>query len=106
MGEAQKKELLKFVTSCSRPPLLGVKDLDPPFCIQNAGTEQERIPTASTCMNLLKLPDYKDRVLLKRKLIQAIESEAVKEDHSVLQDIHEDTKIGLLYWNSILHNSS
>ena len=67
------------------------QDLDPPFCIQNAGTEQERIPTASTCMNLLKLPDYKvlpplfwfsssplfqDRVVLKRKLIQAIESEA------------------------------
>ena len=75
MLQAQKKKLLKFVTSCSRPPLLGFKvifnisviflplassqDLDPPFCIQNAGTEQERIPTASTCMNLLKLPDYK-----------------------------------------------
>jgi len=27
-------------------------------------------------MNLLKLPDYKDRVVLKRKLIQAIESDA------------------------------
>ena len=40
-------------------PLPSSQDLDPPFCIQNAGTEQERIPTASTCMNLLKLPDYK-----------------------------------------------
>ena len=74
LEEGQKRKLLKFVTSCSRPPLLGFKvtyiihdqyfhcllqDLDPPFCIQNAGNEQERIPTASTCMNLLKLPDYK-----------------------------------------------
>ena len=82
MLQAQKKKLLKFVTSCSRPPLLGFKvvfktcatqhlhhfpsqDLDPPFCIQNAGTEQERIPTASTCMNLLKLPDYKVPQLCK-----------------------------------------
>ena len=76
--EDQKRSLLKFVTSCSRPPLLGFKvsficcihncsyndqfqDLDPPFCIQNAGTEQERLPTASTCMNLLKLPDFRVR---------------------------------------------
>eukprot|EP00090_Calanus_glacialis_P033719 TRINITY_DN5609_c0_g1_i7.p1 TRINITY_DN5609_c0_g1~~TRINITY_DN5609_c0_g1_i7.p1 ORF type:complete len:730 (-),score=261.08 TRINITY_DN5609_c0_g1_i7:104-2266(-) len=74
--EEQKRSLLKFVTSCSRPPLLGFKDLDPPFCIQNAGTEQERLPTASTCMNLLKLPDFRDAVVLKRKLIYAIESGA------------------------------
>jgi len=76
LEESQRRKLLRFVTSCSRPPLLGFKDLDPPFCIQHAGSEQERIPTASTCMNLLKLPDYQDRALLKRKLIQAIESEA------------------------------
>ena len=59
--EEDKKSLLKFVTSCSRPPLLGFKDLDPPFCIQNAGSEPDRLPTASTCMNLLKLPDFKVR---------------------------------------------
>jgi len=76
MDEEQKRSLLKFVTSCSRPPLLGFKDLDPPFCIQNAGSEPERLPTASTCMNLLKLPDFRDAVVLKRKLIYAIESGA------------------------------
>eukprot|EP00092_Neocalanus_flemingeri_P105405 GFUD01135111.1.p1 GENE.GFUD01135111.1~~GFUD01135111.1.p1 ORF type:complete len:117 (+),score=29.48 GFUD01135111.1:55-405(+) len=74
--EEQKRSLLKFVTSCSRPPLLGFKDLDPPFCIQNAGSEPERLPTASTCMNLLKLPDFRDAVVLKKKLIYAIESGA------------------------------
>jgi len=74
--ESQKRSLLKFVTSCSRPPLLGFKDLDPPFCIQNAGNEAERLPTASTCMNLLKLPDFKDAAVLKRKLLYAIESGA------------------------------
>jgi len=76
MTEDQKRSLLKFVTSCSRPPLLGFKDLDPPFCIQNAGSEPNRLPTASTCMNLLKLPDFKDAAVLKMKLLYAIESGA------------------------------
>jgi len=76
LSEEQKRALLKFVTSCSKPPLLGFKDLDPPFCIQNSGNDLERLPTASTCMNLLKLPDFKDSVMLKNKLLYAIESGA------------------------------
>lgn len=75
-SEDQKRKLLKFVTSCSRPPLLGFKELDPPFCIQNVGAELERLPTASTCMNLLKLPDFKEPQMLKTKLLYAVESEA------------------------------
>jgi ubiquitin-protein ligase E3 C len=50
--DIQRRQLLKFVTSCSRPPLLGFKDLDPPFCIQNS-VDTERLPSASTCMNLV-----------------------------------------------------
>lgn len=52
------------------------QELDPPFCIQNVGSELDRLPTASTCMNLLKLPDFKDPHTLKTKLLYAIESEA------------------------------
>lgn len=70
-----KRHLLRFVTSCSRPPLLGFKELDPPFCIQNAGTE-DRLPTASTCMNLLKLPEFHDETVLKNKLLYALQSGA------------------------------
>ncbi|CAE1170740.1 UBE3C [Acanthosepion pharaonis] len=58
LTDPQRRKLLKFVTSCSRPPLLGFKDLYPVFCIHNAGNESERLPTASTCMNLLKLPEF------------------------------------------------
>ncbi|CAH2236380.1 jg10760 [Pararge aegeria aegeria] len=43
--DEQRRQLLKFVTSCSRPPLLGFKDLQPPFCIQSAGDGRE----ASIC---------------------------------------------------------
>ncbi|XP_022903974.1 ubiquitin-protein ligase E3C [Onthophagus taurus] len=73
--ETQKKQLLKFVTSCSRPPLLGFKELTPSFCIQSSGSE-DRMPTASTCLNLLKIPLIKDEAILKKKLLQAIEQQA------------------------------
>ncbi|XP_067007893.2 ubiquitin-protein ligase E3C [Anabrus simplex] len=73
--DIQRRQLLKFVTSCSRPPLLGFKELDPPFCIQHAGTIN-RLPTASTCMNLLKLPEFPDEVTLRDKLLYAIQAGA------------------------------
>ncbi|CAL1546585.1 unnamed protein product [Lymnaea stagnalis] len=72
--DKQKRQLLKFVTSCSRPPLLGFRDLYPAFCIHSAGAEIDRLPTASTCMNLLKLPAFQDSNTMKTKLLYAIES--------------------------------
>ncbi|OTF72618.1 ubiquitin-protein ligase E3C-like protein, partial [Euroglyphus maynei] len=72
--ENDKRKFLKFVTSCSRPPLLGFKDLCPAFCIQNAGPDPERLPTSSTCMNLLKLPEIHDKKSMKEKLVYAINS--------------------------------
>ncbi|KAJ8766404.1 hypothetical protein K2173_022463 [Erythroxylum novogranatense] len=59
-----QKKFLKFVTGCSRGPLLGFKYLEPLFCIQRASgsaTEEalDRLPTSATCMNLLKLPPYR-----------------------------------------------
>ncbi|KAK3089067.1 hypothetical protein FSP39_000528 [Pinctada imbricata] len=74
--DQQKRKLLKFVTSCSRPPLLGFKDLYPAFCIHFGGSEADRLPTASTCMNLLKLPEFRDEETMKTKLLYAIESGA------------------------------
>nr|XP_023395582.1 ubiquitin-protein ligase E3C [Loxodonta africana] len=74
--DAEKRKLLKFVTSCSRPPLLGFKELYPAFCIHNGGSDLERLPTASTCMNLLKLPEFYDETLLRSKLLYAIECAA------------------------------
>ncbi|XP_061569598.1 ubiquitin-protein ligase E3C [Cololabis saira] len=74
--EEEKRKLLKFVTSCSRPPLLGFKELHPAFCIHNGGSDLERLPTASTCMNLLKLPEFCDQHSMRNKLLYAIESSA------------------------------
>ncbi|KAG5896718.1 hypothetical protein JTB14_014594 [Gonioctena quinquepunctata] len=74
-SDVQRKQLLKFVTSCSRPPLLGFKELNPQFCIQSSGTEN-RMPTASTCLNLLKIPMITDEEALRNKLTSAIEQQA------------------------------
>ena len=53
-----------------------LQELDPQFAIQNVGHEEARLPTASTCMNLLKLPNFKDKQTLRTKLLYAIESDA------------------------------
>ncbi|KAL3320844.1 Ubiquitin-protein ligase E3B [Cichlidogyrus casuarinus] len=102
--EKDRSLFLKFVTSCSKPPLLGFCYLDPQFCIRcvqyshedqdpgdsfgsvmkaffnlNSQPREEaaaRLPTASTCFNLLKLPNYSSRTLLKEKLLYAIHSNA------------------------------
>ncbi|KAL3106558.1 hypothetical protein niasHT_016680 [Heterodera trifolii] len=93
---------LKFVTSCSRAPLLGFGYLEPCFSIRCIETSDDldqgdtlgsvirgflginkrskqpindRLPTASTCFNLLKLPNYTKRSVLLEKLRYAIHSE-------------------------------
>merc|ERR1739838_293498 len=99
----ERGAFLKFVTSCSRPPLLGFAHLQPQFSIRcvevpddedtgdtvatvlrgflrlpssksRRGSSQttHRLPTASTCFNLLKLPNYPNKEVLRDKLKQAI----------------------------------
>lgn len=69
--------LLKFVTSCERPPSLGFASLQPPFTIQRVDcADDQRLPTASTCFNILKLPTYSSAKVLKEKLLQSIRARA------------------------------
>ncbi len=75
-SQEQLKALLKFVTSCARPPLLGFGDLQPKFGIRLTVNDTTRLPSASSCFNLLKLPRYKDESTLRSKLLQAITSGA------------------------------
>ena len=73
----EQQKLLKFVTACSRPPLLGFSFLEPSLCIQRAaGAEGDcsRLPTAATCMNLLKLPPYPTVDEMDEKIRYAINS--------------------------------
>jgi len=75
--EAERAQFLHFSTSCSRAPLLGFGALFPKFCVQRVQRDsEEALPTASTCMNLLKLPRYTTKSKLKEKLLYAISSNA------------------------------
>ena len=68
LNPEQQCKLLKFMTSCSRQPLLGFSSLEPAPCIQQIRLpeslflrdpadilKQAPLPTSSTCMNLLKV---------------------------------------------------
>ncbi|XP_028680404.1 ubiquitin-protein ligase E3B [Erpetoichthys calabaricus] len=92
----ERAMFLKFVTSCSRPPLLGFTYLKPHFSIRcvEVSDDQDtgdtlgsvlrgfftirkkepggRLPTSSTCFNLLKLPNYSKKSILRDKLRYAI----------------------------------
>ena len=74
-SEEQKRLLLKFATSRSKPPLFGFQNLIPNFAIHSS-MSQDRLPTASTCLNLLKLPPIENIQILRDKLICAIESDS------------------------------
>jgi hypothetical protein len=80
---------MQFCTGSSRPPVLGFGAMTPPFSVsRNDGGDAgvggvkhyfvdiDRLPTASTCFNLLKLPPYKNKGNLRDKLLQAIRSGA------------------------------
>ena len=69
--DEQRSRLLMFVTSCSRPPLLGFKNLKPSFTIARY-MEDDKLPTSATCFNMLKLPVYSSVEELKSKLIIAL----------------------------------
>ena len=83
--EEEQRELLRFVTACPNTPLLGFGQLTPPFCVHRAGmtggsrgseadADTARLPTAATCMNLLKLPPYRTKEQVRKKLLYAIKS--------------------------------
>lgn len=76
LADPDRRAVLKFVTSTPRAPLLGFASLNPRFSIRDAGDDQERLPSTSTCVNLLKLPRFKDERVLKEKLLYAVNSGA------------------------------
>ena len=92
MSNKDRAALLRFVTSCSRPPMMGFVQLQPQFCLHyvpndapdapssffggSRSKDTGRLPTAATCFNMLKLPAFKHKENLKEKLLQSIHSGA------------------------------
>ena len=76
MSDKERRNVLKYVTSTPRAPLLGFSQLSPAFSIRDGGGDQERLPSASTCVNLLKLPRYEKIETLRAKLLYATSANA------------------------------
>lgn len=76
LSPKDKGEVVRFVTSTPRAPLLGFSALTPHLMIRDAGSDESRLPTAGTCSNLLKLPRYTTQETLKEKLLYAVHSGA------------------------------
>ena len=76
MSDNDRRKVLKFVTSTPRAPLLGFDQLNPRFCIRDSGNDQTRLPSTSTCVNLLKLPVYKSLGVLKERLLYSVNAGA------------------------------
>lgn len=74
--DTQRRDVLKYVSSTPRAPLLGFSQLKPKFSIRDGGTDEERLPSTSTCVNLLKLPRYTSEAVLREKLLYAVTSGA------------------------------
>ncbi|KAI9151719.1 putative E3 ubiquitin protein ligase [Paramyrothecium foliicola] len=74
--DAQRRDVLKYVSSTPRAPLLGFSQLRPKFSIRDGGADEDRLPSTSTCVNLLKLPLYRSESTLREKLLYAITSGA------------------------------
>jgi ubiquitin-protein ligase E3 C len=74
--DGQRRDVLKYVSSTPRAPLLGFSQLKPKFTIRDGGTDEDRLPSTSTCVNLLKLPRYTTEQTLRKKLLYAITSNA------------------------------
>eukprot|EP00026_Physarum_polycephalum_P000250 Phypoly_transcript_00250.p1 GENE.Phypoly_transcript_00250~~Phypoly_transcript_00250.p1 ORF type:complete len:1049 (-),score=150.38 Phypoly_transcript_00250:103-3249(-) len=87
MTPEEQKKLVKFVTGYPKPPLMGFAALRPELSIRKVegegggvlsflplGGDVDRLPSASVCFNMLKLPNYKKMSTLKEKLLYAINS--------------------------------
>ena len=70
--------VLKFATACERAPPLGFASLSPAFTIRKVPImkDSDKLPTASTCFNVLKLPTYSSEAVLKQRLLTSVHSGA------------------------------
>ena len=82
LDEEQQRRLLRFATSCSRPPLEGFRGLRPNFRINvqrpevPPGQGADILPSASTCVNLLRLRPYQDKEVLRNRVVYAISADS------------------------------
>ncbi|KAE8998650.1 hypothetical protein PR003_g19475 [Phytophthora rubi] len=76
----EQRLFVRFVTGANRLPLGGLRRLEPKLTVvrkltEAGGASDENdavLPSASTCTNYLKLPDYSTREVMKQRLLFCI----------------------------------
>ncbi|KAK4128116.1 hypothetical protein N657DRAFT_675945 [Parathielavia appendiculata] len=74
---AQRRDFLQFTTGSPKLPIGGFKKLTPMFTVvckpsEAPYTSDDYLPSVMTCVNYLKLPDYSDIDILRKRLFTAI----------------------------------
>ncbi|XP_073494150.1 probable E3 ubiquitin-protein ligase HERC3 isoform X1 [Phyllobates terribilis] len=67
----KKKRFLLFLTGSDRIPIYGMSSLH--IIIQSVSSGEDYLPVAHTCYNLLDLPKYSSKEILRQRLTQAID---------------------------------
>ncbi|KAI8816747.1 uncharacterized protein EV422DRAFT_500983 [Fimicolochytrium jonesii] len=74
----QRREFLQFVTGSPKLPIGGFKALMPPLTVvrktveQSGRTPDDYLPSVMTCVNYLKVPDYSDAAVMKKRFEVAV----------------------------------
>ncbi|KAJ4306013.1 Ubiquitin fusion degradation protein 4 [Collariella sp. IMI 366227] len=74
---AQRRDFLQFTTGSPKLPIGGFKKLNPMFTVvckpsEEPYTSDDYLPSVMTCVNYLKLPDYSNIEVLRKRLFTAI----------------------------------
>uniref|UniRef100_A0A8C4RM49 HECT and RLD domain containing E3 ubiquitin protein ligase 3 n=1 Tax=Erpetoichthys calabaricus TaxID=27687 RepID=A0A8C4RM49_ERPCA len=67
----KKRQFLLFLTGSDRIPIYGMESLQ--IAIQSTAGSEQHLPVAHTCYNLLDMPRYTSKEVLRKRLTQAIE---------------------------------
>ncbi|XP_048189788.1 probable E3 ubiquitin-protein ligase HERC3 isoform X1 [Perognathus longimembris pacificus] len=70
--QEKKKKFLLFLTGSDRIPIYGMASLQ--IAIQSTASGEEYLPVAHTCYNLLDLPKYSSKEVLRARLTQALDN--------------------------------
>ncbi|CAF0974051.1 unnamed protein product [Adineta ricciae] len=72
LDEKDKKKFLLFLTGSDRVPVFGWSQTLP-MTIQRSHSDDIHLPVSHTCFNILDLPSYSSKEILKSKLLEAIQ---------------------------------
>jgi ubiquitin-protein ligase E3 A len=72
LDDENKRKLLSFCTGSDRIPIRGLKDLV--LTISKNGDDENHLPTSHTCYNHLLLPEYKNKDVMRERILTAIQN--------------------------------